>query len=375
MRIAQVATLYESVPPRAYGGIERVVSWLTEALVERGHEVTLFASGDSATRARLVAACPSSLRLIEDTADPQAFHFAMLEQVVRMSAEFDIVHFHTDYQSFPFARRLGCPHLTTLHWRLDVPGLEPLYRAFSDEPVVSISDSQRTPLPWANWLGTVYHGLPADRFGFSPQGGDYLAFLGRIAPSKRPDLAIEIAERAGIPIKIAAKIDNGDRWYFDDRIEPLFRDPLVDYRGELGDDEKNDFLGQARALLFPIDWPEPFGLVMIEALACGTPVIAFRRGSVPEIIDDGVTGFLVDDVQEAVRAIGRLDRISRADCRAAFESRFTVARMTDDYLAIYEKLVGRAAKTTETDRTARTTDDAAPADSTVAPVDNLLKGS
>ncbi|GLU32017.1 glycosyltransferase family 4 protein [Trinickia caryophylli] len=339
MRIAQVATLYESVPPRAYGGIERVVSWLTEALVECGHDVTLFASGDSSTRGRLVKACPSALRLIEDTADPQAFHFAMLEQVVHMSAEFDVVHFHTDYQSFPFARRLSSAHLTTLHWRLDLPGLEPLYRAFSDVPLVSISQAQRAPLPWADWIGTVYHGLPVDQFSLGDGRGGYLAFLGRIAPSKRPDLAIEIAERADIPIKIAAKIDNGDRWYYDGDIEPLFRDPRVEYRGELGDHEKNGFLGSARALLFPIDWPEPFGLVMIEALACGTPVIAFNRGSVPEIIEHGVTGFVVDDVQGAVDALARLPEIDRAACRAAFEQRFTVDRMTDDYAALYTKLV------------------------------------
>lgn len=342
MRIAQVATLYESVPPSAYGGIERVVSWLTEALVERGHDVTLFASGDSSTRGRLVKACPSALRLIEDTADPQAFHFAMLEQVVHSSSEFDVVHFHTDYQSFPFARRLSCPHLTTLHWRLDLPGLEPLYRAFSDVPLVSISQAQRAPLPWAGWIGTVYHGLPVDQLSLGDGGGGYLAFLGRIAPSKRPDLAIEIAERAGIPIKIAAKIDNGDRWYYDGNIEPLFHDPRVEYRGELGDHEKNGFLGSARALLFPIDWPEPFGLVMIEALACGTPVIAFNRGSVPEIIEHGVTGFVVDDVQGALDALARLPEIDRAACRAAFEKRFTVDRMTDDYVDLYTQLVREA---------------------------------
>ncbi len=339
MRIAQVATLYESVPPCAYGGTERVVSWLTEALVERGHDVTLFASGDSKTRARLIEACPTALRLIEDTADPQAFHFAMLERVVRMSNEFDVVHFHTDYQGFPFARRLACSHITTLHWRLDIPGLAPLYREFADLPLVSISNAQRAPLPWANWIGTVYHGLPESHMQFSDEGGDYLAFLGRIAPTKRPDLAIEIAERAGIPIKIAAKIDHGDRWYYDSSIEPLFHDPLVEYLGELGDHEKGELLRHARALLFPVDWPEPFGLVLIEALACGTPVIAFRRGSVPEIIEDGATGFIVDDAQSAVRAIGRVDDLSRADCRAAFERRFTVSRMTDDYLALYASLL------------------------------------
>ena len=339
MRIAQVATLYESVPPNAYGGIERVVSWLTEALVERGHEVTLFASGDSMTRARLVAASPTAIRCIEDTADPQAFHFTMLERVVRMSSTFDIVHFHTDYQSFPFARRLACPHLTTLHWRLDIPGLESLYREFADLPLVSISNAQRSPLPWAGWIGTVYHGLPADRLSFSDRSEGYLAFLGRIAPSKRPDLAIEIAERSGVKLKIAAKIDNGDRWYYDGSIEPLFHDPLIEYCGELGDTQKHDLLSGARALLFPIDWPEPFGLVLIEALACGTPVIAFGHGSVPEIIEDGVNGFIVSNVDEAIAAVARLHEIDRRTCRATFDARFTVERMTDQYVALYTKLL------------------------------------
>jgi glycosyltransferase involved in cell wall biosynthesis len=341
MRIAQVATLYESVPPQAYGGIERVVSYLTEELVRRGHDVTLFASGDSTTRARLVAACPCSLRHIEDTADPQAFHFAMLEKVVRRSCDFDLVHFHVDYQHFPFSRRLACPQLTTLHWRLDIPGLSLLYEEFRDMPLVSISEAQRRPLPWLNWQGTVHHGLPDGLFTFRDRPGDYLAFLGRIAPAKRPDLAIETARRAGLRLKIAAKIDNGDRRYFEREIEHLFGDPLVEYRGELAGREKDEFLGNARALLFPIDWPEPFGLVMIEALACGTPVIAFRRGSVPEVIEDGVTGFVVDSVAEAVRAVGRVGELSRRRCRQAFERRFTAPRMAQDYLAVYEKLLAQ----------------------------------
>jgi glycosyltransferase involved in cell wall biosynthesis len=341
MRIAQVATLYESVPPQAYGGIERVVSYLTEELVRRGHDVTLFASGDSTTRARLVAACPCSLRHIEDTADPQAFHFAMLEKVVRRSGDFDLIHFHVDYQHFPFSRRLACPQLTTLHWRLDIPGLSLLYEEFRDMPLVSISAAQRRPLPWLNWQGTVHHGLPDGLFTFRDRPGDYLAFLGRIAPAKRPDLAIEIARRAGLRLEIAAKIDNGDRWYFERDIEHLFRDPLVEFRGELAGREKDEFLGNARALLFPIDWPEPFGLVMIEALACGTPVIAFRRGSVPEVLEDGVTGFVVEGVAEAVRAVGRVGELSRRRCRQAFERRFTAARMAQDYLAIYENLLAQ----------------------------------
>jgi glycosyltransferase involved in cell wall biosynthesis len=339
MRIAQISTLYESVPPKAYGGIERVVSWLTEALVAAGHDVTLFASADSITNARLRAGSPCALRLIENTADPQAFHFAMLEHVVACSDQFDIVHFHTDYQSFPFARRLACPHVTTLHWRLDLPGLDVLYRAFDDIPLVSISNAQRAPIPHAKWIDTVYHGMPAQSLSFSEQPGDYLAFLGRLAPPKRPDLAIDIAERAGVPLKIAAKLDDGDRWYYEGNIEALLRRPHVEYMGELADDEKNAFLAGARALLFPIDWPEPFGLVLIEALACGTPVIAFGRGSVPEIIEDGQTGFIVDSVESAVRAVARVDEIERARCRAAFEQRFSDTRMARDYLRIYEMIL------------------------------------
>lgn len=342
MRIAQVATLYESVPPKAYGGIERVVSYLTEELVARGHQVTLFASGDSVTQGRLVPASDCAVRLIEDTADPQAFHFAMLEQVVKRSQEFDLVHFHTDYLHFPFARRLSCAHLTTLHWRLDIPGLQPLYRAFNDMPLVSISDAQRRPLPWLNWQGTVHHGLPETLHTFCDTPGGYLAFLGRIAPPKRPDLAVAIARAAGLPLQVAAKLDSGDRWYYDGQIEALFRDPRVSYRGELSGRDKDEFLGQARALLFPVDWPEPFGLVMIEALACGTPVIAFGRGSVPEVIEHGVTGFVVDTVEQAVEAVGRLHQISRQRCREAFEQRFTAQRMADDYVAVYERLLASA---------------------------------
>jgi glycosyltransferase involved in cell wall biosynthesis len=340
MRIAQISTLYESVPPKAYGGTERVVSWLTEALVDAGHDVTLFASADSVTRAQLRAGSPCALRLIENTADPQAFHFAMLEQVVACSDQFDIVHFHTDYQSFPFARRLACAHVTTLHWRLDVPGLDSLYHAFDDIPLVSISNAQRAPIPHANWIDTVYHGMPTQGLSFSAEPGSYLAFLGRIAPPKRPDLAIDISERAGVPLKIAAKIDDGDRWYYEGNIEALLRHPRVEYVGELADDDKNAFLAGARALLFPIDWPEPFGLVLIEALACGTPIIAFGRGSVPEIVEDGETGFIVDSVESAVRAVARLDEIDRARCRAAFEQRFSATRMARDYLRVYETILG-----------------------------------
>jgi glycosyltransferase involved in cell wall biosynthesis len=339
MRIAQVSTLYESVPPQAYGGTERVVSYLTEELVRLGHDVTLFASGDSTTGAHLIAACPCPLRLIEGTADPLAWHFAMLERVVRQSAEFDLVHFHVDYLHFPFSRRLACPHLTTLHWRLDTPGLAQLYHEFADIPLISISDAQRRPLPWLNWQATVYHGLSDHLYTFRERPGDYLAFLGRIAPEKRPDRAVKIARRAGVPLVIAAKVDNGDRWYFEHYIKDLFRDPLVNFCGEVTDSRKDEFLGNARALLFPIDWPEPFGLVMVEALACGTPVIAFRNGSVPEIIDDGVTGFIVDSVEEAVVAVGRTGELNRRRCRQAFEERFTAARMAHAYLETYEKVL------------------------------------
>jgi glycosyltransferase involved in cell wall biosynthesis len=339
MRIAQVSTLYESVPPRAYGGTERVVSYLTEELVRLGHDVTLFASGDSTTSARLIAACPCSLRLLEDMTDRQAWHFAMLEKVVRQSAEFDLIHYHVDYLHFPFSRRLACPHLTTLHGRLDIPGLEQLYHEFTDIPLVSVSDVQRWPLPWLNWQATVYHGLSDDLYTFHEQPGDYPAFLGRIAPEKRPDRAVEIARRANVPLVIAAKVDNADRSYFEHSIKDLFHDPLVSFCGEVADLRKDEFLGNARALLFPIDWPEPFGLVMVEALACGTPVIAFRNGSVPEIIDDGVTGFVVDTIEEAVTAVGCTGHLDRRRCRQAFEERFTAARMAHAYLETYEKVL------------------------------------
>jgi glycosyltransferase involved in cell wall biosynthesis len=339
MRIAQVAPLYESVPPAAYGGTERVVSCLTEELVGLGHEVTLFASGDSTTRARLAAACPRSLREIEDTADPQAFHFAMLEQVVRRSAEFDLVHFHVDYLHFPFSRRLACPQLTTLHWRLDIPGLAPLYEEFDDMPLVSISDAQRQPLPWLRWLGTVHHGLPAGEFTYRERPSDYLAFLGRINPAKGPDRAIEIARRAGHRLEMAAKLDNGDRRYYEQHVETLLRDPLITFHGELAGRAKADFLAGAKALLFPVDWPEPFGLVMIEALACGTPVIAFRRGSVPEIIEHGVTGFVVDSIEQAAEAVSHVGELSRRRCREAFERRFTAGRMAREYVAVYKELL------------------------------------
>jgi glycosyltransferase involved in cell wall biosynthesis len=339
MRIAQVAPLFESVPPKLYGGTERVVSYLTEELVRQGHDVTLFASGDSVTRARLVAGCQRALRLDRDCVDQLAPQLVMLEQVFRELDRFDIVHFHVDYLHFPLSRRHLLRQLTTLHGRLDIPELDPLYREFGEMPVVSISNAQREPLPIANWLDTVYHGLPADLYTFRDQPGRYLAFLGRISPEKRVDRAIEIAERLSMPVRIAAKVDAVDREYFEQVVRPLLRSPYADYVGELGEGEKDELLGHAYALLFPIDWPEPFGLVMIEAMACGTPVIAYRRGSVPEVLEEGVTGFMVTGLEDAVRAAERVAGLSRWRCRGTFERRFTAARMARDYLTIYARLL------------------------------------
>jgi len=313
MKFAQVSTLYENVPPRAYGGIERVVSWLTEELVRRGHEVTLFASSGSKTRGRLIASSALPLREIEDTADPIALHFAMLEHVVRRSSEIDLVHFHVDYLSFPFSARLRCAHLTTLHWRLDLPGLEALYRRFPHEPLVAISDAQRQALPWLNWRRTIHHGMPQGELQPVREPRDYAAFLGRISPTKRPDLAVEIARRAAVPLRIAAKVDRADLEYHQQVVAPLIDGARVIYEGELADDHKRAFLAGARALLFPVDWPEPFGLVMAEALACGTPVIAFERGSVAELIEHGKTGFVVNSVEEAAQALRNVGALSRKD--------------------------------------------------------------
>jgi len=339
MRIAQVAPLFESVPPKYYGGTERVVSYLTEELVRQGHDVTLFASGDSVTQARLVAATRRALRLDKHCADQLAPQMLMLERVVRAASSFDVIHFHVDYLHFPYSRRHTTAHLTTLHGRLDLPELVPLYREFRDMPVVSISAAQRDPLPFAHWMGTVYHGLPQHLYRFRAESGEYLAFIGRVAPEKRVDRAIAIAKRVGLPLKIAAKVDAVDREYFESVIEPLLDDPLVEYIGEIGEGEKQELLGEARVLLFPIDWPEPFGLVMIEAMACGTPVIALRRGSVPEIVEHGRTGFVVGDLDEAVAAAERIDELSRQRCREVFEERFTAARMAHDYLELYAWLL------------------------------------
>lgn len=341
MRIAQVAPLYESVPPKYYGGTERIVSYLTEALVRQGHDVTLFASGDSRTQARLEAVSKSSLRFDADCVDSVCHHVLLAEQVHNAASAFDAIHWHADYFGFSLARRCRTPVVVTLHGRLDLPDLVPLYREFRDVPLVSISQAQREPLPWANWCATVHHGLPTDLYALDEHPADYLAFLGRISPEKRVDLAIEIARQADREIRIAAKIDKVDREYFQARIEPLFRLPHVTYMGEVGEAAKREFLGCAAGLLFPIDWPEPFGLVMIEAMACGTPVIAFRRASVPEVIDESVTGFVCSSVEEAAEAVGRLRRIDRARCRAAFERRFSVERMARDYLHVYDRLIGR----------------------------------
>ena len=339
MRIAQVAPLYESVPPHLYGGTERIVSYLTEELVRQGHDVTLFASGDSVTGATLVSPCERSLRLSPDCMDPFAYHAILYDEVLSRRDEFDILHFHTDYFHFPFSKNLDLPVVTTVHGRLDIPDLLPLYRHFREMPVVSISLAQREPLDEVNWVGNVSHGLPPDLHLPGNRPGDYLAFLGRISPEKRPDRAIRIAVRSGMKLKIAAKIDKVDREYFDSQIKPLLKRPGIEFIGEISETEKSSFLGDARAYLFPIDWPEPFGLTMIEAMACGTPTIAFNCGSVPEVIEDGVTGFIVESEEEAVRALGRLHLLKRETCRQAFERKFTVCRMAADYLTIYRSLI------------------------------------
>jgi len=339
MRIAQVAPLYESVPPKYYGGTERVVSYLTEELVRQGHEVTLFASGDSETAARLVPATPRSLRLDKACIDQLAHHVLLLGQVTDRANEFDVIHYHIDYMHFPLSRSRPHPHITTLHGRLDIPDLAPLYDEFHDMPVVSISDSQRQPLPQANWQATVHHGLPENLLRFRPERGKYLAFIGRFSPEKRADRAIEIARRTKLPLKLAAKVDAVDKAYFDAEIKPMLDDPLIEYVGEIGEDAKDEFLGNAYALLFPIDWPEPFGLVMIEAMACGTPVIAYRQGSVDEVMEDGRSGFVVSTLEEAVQAVHRVADLDRAECRRVFERRFTAAQMASDYLRVYERVI------------------------------------
>jgi glycosyltransferase involved in cell wall biosynthesis len=345
MRIAQVAPLFESVPPKLYGGTERVVSHLTEELVRQGHEVTLFASGDSETGARLVAGCPRALWQESGCRETLPHHVRLVELVTRESHRFDLIHFHLDYVHFPGVDRLTCPTVTTLHGRLHPPDEEALFEAYPEVSLVSISDDQRRPIPWANWQATVYHGLPRDVHTFSGAPGAYLAFLGRVSPEKGLDKAVEIARRAGMTLRVAAKIYPEERSYYEQEIAPLLASsPWVEFVGEVGGAAKDDFLGNAHALLFPIDWAEPFGLVMIEAMACGTPVVAFRRGSVPEVMVDGVTGFVVDGVDEAVAAVGRVAGLSRGGCRRVFEERFTAGRMARDYLEVYRRLVHTAAE-------------------------------
>jgi len=338
MRIAQVAPLTESVPPQLYGGTERVVAFLADELVARGHDVTLFASGDSHTAATLVPVWPAALRL-SASQDSLAPHVLMLEEVARRAAQFDLVHFHVADFHLPVARRLPVAHVTTMHGRLDLAELPALFREFDDIPLVSISNAQRTPLPHALWAATVYHGLPLDLLHFHPEPGSYLAFLGRISPEKRVDRAIAIAIACGQRLRIAAKVDAADRDYFAREIEHLLDHPLVEFIGEIDERQKDEFLGGATALLFPVDWPEPFGLVMIEALACGVPVVAFRRGSVEEVIADGVTGFVVDTLEDAVAATARITALDRRQCRQVFEHRFSAARMARDYVRVYEQLV------------------------------------
>jgi glycosyltransferase involved in cell wall biosynthesis len=340
MRIAQVAPLYERVPPTFYGGTERIVSYLTEELVRQGHEVTLFASGDSRTTAKLVRCCDMALRLNPAVRDPLPYHVIMLEEVRQRLDQFDVLHFHIDLLHAPLVRDFADRTLTTLHGRLDLPDLSPFYAVFTELPLVSISNDQRTYLRDASWVGTVHHGLPRDLLPFQPDGGaGYLAFLGRISPEKRPDRAIEIAARSGMPLKIAAKVDRVDQVYWAETIRPMVRAHAnVEFIGEIGEDDKARFLGEAAALLFPVDWPEPFGLVMIEAMACGTPVIGFRCGSVPEILEDGTSGYIVDTVEQAAAAVRRIAALDRAKVRAQFERRFTAERMARDYVKIYTGL-------------------------------------
>jgi glycosyltransferase involved in cell wall biosynthesis len=334
--------LTEAIPPKLYGGTERVVSWLTEELIALGHDVTLFASGDSVTSARLEAAWPRALRLDGSVRDPNALHMMMLEQVYRRAADFDILHCHLDYYPFSLFSRQPTPFVTTLHGRLDLPEHQPVFDTFSTIPVVSISNAQRRPLPQANWVRTVYHGLPEWLLEPKPVRPSYFAFLGRIAPEKGIDRAIRIAQHCGMPLKVAAKVDRADREYFDEKIHPQIKAASnVEFIGEISDREKSDFLSGAIALLVPLDWPEPFGLVMIEAMACGTPVIAYNRGSAPEVIDEGISGFIVEDEAGAIGAVDRLGQLQRVKIRQQFEKRFTARRMAQDYLAVYRSLADR----------------------------------
>jgi glycosyltransferase involved in cell wall biosynthesis len=343
MRIAQIAPLTEAIPPKLYGGTERVVHWLTEELVTLGHDVTLFASGDSVTTAKLEAMWPQSLRLSGSIRDPNALHMLMLEVVRRRATDFDFLHFHLDYYPFSLFARQSTPFVTTLHGRLDLPEHQPVFTAFSSIPVISISNAQRRPVPQAGWVRTIYHGVPEDLLRPQPVTPSYLAFLGRIAPEKGVDQAIRIAGRCGVPIKIAAKVDKADVEYFEANIRSLLDLPHVEYIGEIADKDKSEFLSGAVGLLMPINWPEPFGLSMIEAMACGTPVVAYNRGSVPEVVEDGVTGFVVEDELSAIDAVRRLPQLPRAAVRARFDERFTARHMAKEYLATYRSLMSGAA--------------------------------
>jgi glycosyltransferase involved in cell wall biosynthesis len=342
MKIAQVAPLFEAVPPKLYGGTERIVYYLTEELVNLGHEVTLFASGDSRTSANLVAHVPEAIRLNKACEDSLAPHIIQLVEIVERAGEFDIIHFHTDYMHFPFTRKLATAHLTTLHGKLTIAELQLIYNKFPDQPVVSISNNQRRPLPQANWISTVYHGLPADLHKVGEGGGGYLAFLGRVSPEKGLEKAIDVAKATGIPLKIAAKIDKADQEYYEEQIKPLLGHPLIEFIGEINEEQKTEFLGNALALLFLINWEEPFGLVTIEAMACGTPVIALNRGSVPEIIENGKSGFVVQNEEQAIEAVSKLPLLNRNTVRNCFDERFTSRRMALDYVEIYKKLQKQA---------------------------------
>ena len=350
LKIAQIAPLMESVPPRLYGGTERIVSYLTEELVGLGHEVTLFASGDSITAANLVPCVPRALRLDASVRDPIPYYMLMLDRVRQRVDDFDVLHFHIDQFQFPLFRSIAGRTVTTLHGRQDLPDLLPLYLGFGDMPLVSISDAQRRPVPDANFAGTVYHGIPVDLHrGIAKARASYLAFLGRISPEKRPDRAISIARALGIPLKIAAKVDRVDEVYFKTQIEPLLEGGGVEFIGEINDREKTQFLGDAQALLFPVDWPEPFGLSMIEAMACGTPVLAFRCGSVPEIVEDGITGAIVGTMEEAIAALPRVIALDRKKVRQRFEQRFSATRMAKDYVGIYRSLLAISAECEQQD--------------------------
>jgi glycosyltransferase involved in cell wall biosynthesis len=338
LRIAQIAPLYESVPPKLYGGTERIVGYLAEELVRRGHEITLYAAGDSTVRVPLAAGAPRALRLTGLDHLGPVLHMPMLSELYDHANHFDVIHSHVDCLSFPLARLVQVPTLSTMHGRLDLEALLPVYRHYKDHPVISISHDQRRPLPEMNWVGTVYHGLPRNLLKFRSEPGDYLAFLGRMSPEKRPDLAIEIARRSGIPLKIAAKVDRTDREYFESVVKPMLSTPGVEFIGEIDESQKQEFLGGALALLFPVDWPEPFGLVMIEALACGTPVIAKPCGSVPEVLRQGVSGFIESSVDALVAAVQKIRDLSRRACRDEFERRFTAEVMADNYERVYYQL-------------------------------------